>query len=161
MTTAARRRLLKDLKNLQRDPPQGILASPNSHNLLLWSAVIFGPPQTPFEDGVFKLTIEFTEEYPSKAPTVKFVNWIFHPNVYASGAICLDILQNRWSSTYNVAGILTSIQSLLDNPNPNSPANNDAATLYVEDTVAYERRVRECVEASWVDDHAKLQQEAQ
>ena len=55
---------------------------------------------------------------------------MFHPNVYADGGICLDILQNRWSPTYDVSAILTSIQSLLDEPNPNSPANNVAAQLY-------------------------------
>ena len=30
--------------------------------------------------------------------------------VYADGSICLDILQNRWSPTYDVSSILTSIQ---------------------------------------------------
>lgn len=68
------------------------------------------PHDTPFEDGTFKLTIEFTEEYPNKAPTVRFVSKMFHPNVYADGGICLDILQNRWSPTYDVSAILTSIQ---------------------------------------------------
>ena len=123
---------------------------------MLWNAVIFGPHDTPFEDGTFKLTISkrnhtlyhhrgcgkaratfgssfsmkrvihfagFTEEYPNKPPTVRFVSKMFHPNVYADGGICLDILQNRWSPTYDVSAILTSIQSLLDEPNPNSPAN--------------------------------------
>jgi ubiquitin-protein ligase len=51
--------------------------------------------------------------------------------VYADGGICLDILQNRWSPTYDVAAILTSIQSLLDEPNPNSPANAQAAQLFM------------------------------
>lgn len=32
------------------------------------------------------------------------------PLVYADGSICLDILQNRWSPTYDVSSILTSIQ---------------------------------------------------
>ena len=41
------------------------------------------------------MTIEFTEEYPNKPPTVRFVSKMFHPNVYADGGICLDILQNR------------------------------------------------------------------
>lgn len=58
-----------------------------------WEAVIFGPQDTPFEDGTFKLSLEFTEEYPNKPPTVKFVSRMFHPNVYADGSICLDILQ--------------------------------------------------------------------
>jgi ubiquitin-protein ligase len=81
------------------------------------------PADTLFADGTFKLTIEFSEEYPNKAPRVRFVTRMFHPNIYADGAICLDVLQNRWSPTFNVAGILTSIQSLLDEPNPASPAN--------------------------------------
>lgn len=59
----------------------------------MWEAIIFGPQDTPFEDGTFKLTLEFTEEYPNKPPTVKFVSKMFHPNVYADGSICLDILQ--------------------------------------------------------------------
>ena len=87
-----------------------------------------------------RLTLEFSEEYPNKAPVVKFVSNIFHPNgvrppqrhlsclrtqslhvgeiaslphpcaVYADGGICLDILQNQWSPIYDVAAILTSIQ---------------------------------------------------
>lgn len=63
--------------------------------------------------------LTFEESYPNKPPTVKFLTKMFHPNVYANGELCLDILQNRWSPTYDVAAILTSIQSLLHDPNPN------------------------------------------
>ena len=38
------------------------------------------PPDTPFENGVFRLKLEFSEEYPAKAPSVKFVTDVFHPN---------------------------------------------------------------------------------
>lgn len=38
------------------------------------------PKDTPFEDGTFKLTMQFTEEYPNKPPTVRFVSKMFHPN---------------------------------------------------------------------------------
>ena len=37
---------------------------------------------------------------------VRFISKMFHPNVYADGSICLDILQNRWSPTYDVSSIL-------------------------------------------------------
>eukprot|EP00053_Salpingoeca_punica_P007033 m.65115 g.65115 ORF g.65115 m.65115 type:complete len:166 (-) comp13968_c0_seq2:615-1112(-) len=151
MSTPARRRLMKDFKGLQADPPVGVMGAPTDNNIMLWHAVIFGPEDTPFEDGIFKLTIEFTEDYPNKAPKVRFVSRIFHPNVYADGGICLDILQNRWSPTYNVSSILTSIQSLLDEPNPNSPANSEAALLYQENKREYEKRVALCVEESWKD----------
>ena len=54
--------------------------------------------------------MHFEEAYPNKPPGVKFISQMFHPNVYGTGELCLDILQNRWSPTYDVAAILTSIQ---------------------------------------------------
>ena len=80
-------------------------ATPASRN-----AVIIGPADTPFEDGTFRLVMHFEEQYPNKPPSVKFISQMFHPNVYATGELCLDILQNRWSPTYDVAAVLTSIQ---------------------------------------------------
>uniref|UniRef100_A0AAZ3RTW6 UBC core domain-containing protein n=1 Tax=Oncorhynchus tshawytscha TaxID=74940 RepID=A0AAZ3RTW6_ONCTS len=118
MSTPARRRLMRDFKRLQEDPPTGVSGAPSENNIMLWNAVIFGPVATPFED---------------------------------DGSICLDILQNRWSPTYDVSSILTSIQSLLDEPNPNSPANSQAAQLYQENKREYEKRVSAIVEQSWVD----------
>lgn len=43
-----------------------------------------------------------------------------------------DILQNQWSPIYDISAILTSIQSLLCDPNPASPANAEASRLYSE-----------------------------
>lgn len=119
---------------------------------MVWNAVIIGPADTPFEDGTFRLNIVFDEEYPNKPPKVKFLSKMFHPNVYASGDLCLDILQNRWSPTFDVSSILTSIQSLLNDPNISSPANVEAANLYKDHNSQYSRRVRETVEQSWEDD---------
>ncbi|BFZ57137.1 Ubiquitin-conjugating enzyme E2 2 [Savitreella phatthalungensis] len=149
MSTSARRRLMRDFKRMQQDPPAGVSASPVADNVMFWNAVIIGPADTPFEDGTFKLILQFEENYPNKPPTVKFISKMFHPNVYSSGDLCLDILQNRWSPTYDVAAILTSIQSLLNDPNVNSPANAEAANLHRDDKKAYIRKVKETVEASW------------
>ncbi|ORY85481.1 putative UBC11 protein [Protomyces lactucae-debilis] len=136
---------------MQQDPPAGVSASPVADNVMYWNAVIIGPGETPFEDGTFKLVMQFDEQYPNKPPTVKFVSRMFHPNVYTSGDLCLDILQNRWSPTYDVAAILTSVQSLLNDPNVNSPANAEAANAYRDDKKAYVRKVKETVEASWAE----------
>jgi len=73
-------------------------------------------------------------------------------SVYANGQICLDILQNQWSPIYDIAAILTSIQSLLTDPNPNSPANVEAAKLYQSNRREYDRKVMKFVEDSWDDD---------
>uniref|UniRef100_A0AAQ6A1H0 UBC core domain-containing protein n=1 Tax=Amphiprion ocellaris TaxID=80972 RepID=A0AAQ6A1H0_AMPOC len=151
---------------LQEDPPAGVSGAPSENNIMspafsaclnYWNALVvvhlfqFIPCHYFLIPGTFKLTIEFTEEYPNKPPTVRFVSKMFHPNVYADGSICLDILQNRWSPTYDVSSILTSIQSLLDEPNPNSPANSQAAQLYQENKREYEKRVSAIVEQSWRD----------
>ena len=111
--------------------------------------MIIGPADTPFEDGTFRLVMQFDEQYPNKPPAVRFISEMFHPNVYASGELCLDILQNRWSPTYDVAAILTSIQSLLNDPNTSSPANVEAANLYRDHRSQYSKRVRQTVENSW------------
>ena len=135
-------RLIRDFRKLQGDPPIGVSASPLPENVLQWSAVIFGPEKSIWEGGVFKLKLKFTEDYPNQAPEVRFVTQMYHPNIYADGAICLDILQNNWSPIYDVAAILTSIQSLLPDPNPNSPANKEAAALFTDDKDEYVERGR-------------------
>lgn len=123
--------------------------------------------------------MHFEEQYPNKPPAVKFISQMFHPNVYATGELCLDILQNRWSPTYDVAAVLTSIQrcvkasvtavqlhallraqpanigitfSLLNDPNTGSPANVEASNLYKDNRKEYTKRVRETVEKSWIED---------
>jgi len=140
---------MRDFRRLQTDPPEGCNALPGSENIMEWQAVILGPSQTIWDGSVHRLKLSFDEEYPNKAPKVVFLSKIFHPNVYDNGSICLDILQKQWSPIYDVAAILTSVQSLLPDPNPNSPANSEAAKLYTDNRAEYNRRVLEMVEQSW------------
>jgi ubiquitin-conjugating enzyme E2 A len=149
MSSSARRRLINDFKRFEQEEANGIFAAPQENNIMCWEAVIFGPEETQWEGGCFKLILEFTEEYPNKPPNVKFVTTLFHPNVYNDGKICLDILTNQWSPIYDVHTVLASIQSLLSDPNPNSPANAEAARLYTENIQDYYKRVKDCVENSW------------
>jgi ubiquitin-conjugating enzyme E2 A len=68
------------------------------------------------------------------------------------GSICLDILQHRWSASLDVSTLLISIRSLLTDPNPASPANSEAATLYQNHRRDYERRVREYIDQQLMED---------
>ena len=45
------------ITQFQEDPPAGVSGAPCDNNIMIWHAVIFGPHDTPFEDGTFKLTI--------------------------------------------------------------------------------------------------------
>jgi len=138
-----------NFRKLQEDPPMGVSGAPTEDNILKWDAIIFGPDDTPFEGGTFKLTMEFTDKYPHDAPKVKFVTKLFHPNIYQDGSICLDILSDKWSPTFDISITLHSIQSLLDDPNPHSPANSLAAELFMTNKSEYIRRVASSVEKSW------------
>lgn len=142
---------MRDLKKLQNEQPQGISASPIESNILIWNAIIFGPIKTMWEGGTFRLTMKFTEEYPNKPPSVKFLTKMFHPNIYVNGDICLDILQDKWSPIYDVCAVLRSIQSLLNDPNTKSPANKEAAELFESNKQEYQSRVLEFVEDSLHD----------
>ena len=70
-------------------------------------------------------------DYPLKSPSVRFETACFHPNVDQHGNICLDILKEKWSAAYSVRTVLLSIQSLLGEPNNDSPLNAYAAKVFV------------------------------
>lgn len=77
----------------------------------------------------------------------KFVPPLFHPNVYPSGTVCLSILneEEAWKPAITVKQILLGIQDLLNDPNPESPAQAEAYNLFKRDRAEYEKRVRRTV----------------
>jgi len=98
--------------------------------------------------GVFSLRITFTDRYPEKPPKVRFTGEMYHPNVYTDGTLCMDLLQDQWSPCHNICTLLTSIQSLLTDPNCASPANPEAAQMYIKERTAYNKRVRKISQKS-------------
>lgn len=138
----AQRRILRDFKKINQEKSNQYVVTVDPKNINHWDVVLFGPDQTEWEGGNFRMKFDFPEDYPHQCPDVKFVDIPFHPNIYQSGAICIDILQANWSSAYDATAILTSILSLLVAPNPHSPANSEAADLYVNNKNEYDRRVR-------------------
>lgn len=147
MSTVARKRLLSDLKKIQNQPPDGVKAAPHDDDLFIWDVYISGPPATPWEGGVFKLCMEFADDFPMKPPKVWFVSKVFHPNVLDTGVICLDVLYRNWTPVYDATCILRCIQALLTDPNPDG-FNVEACRLYMGNRTEYDRRVRECAKQS-------------
>lgn len=155
MSIPAKRKILMDYRQFSTNAAGlGVLLRPQNDNMMTCEAIIFGPDQTEFEGGVFRLLMEFSDKYPNEPPKVRFLTKMFHPNIYANGDICLDILGKAWTRAYGCLSILTSIQSLLTDPNPDSPANATAAGLFTEAkgdrNAEYYQKVSQCVEDSWV-----------
>jgi ubiquitin-protein ligase len=77
----------------------------------------------------------------------KFVPPLFHPNVYPSGTVCLSILneEEAWKPAITIKQILLGVQDLLNDPNPESPAQAEAYNLFKKDRGEYERRIKRIV----------------
>ncbi|RVE72970.1 hypothetical protein OJAV_G00043880 [Oryzias javanicus] len=124
------KRLQQELMTLMMSGDKGISAFPESDNLFKWVGTIDGAQGTVYEGLRYRLSLDFPAGYPYQAPRVRFVTPCFHPNVDDQGFICLDILKDKWSALYDVRSILLSIQSLLGEPNNESPLNTTAAEMW-------------------------------
>jgi ubiquitin-conjugating enzyme E2 D len=143
-SSKALKRIKKELKEMEKEPPIGCSAGPVGSDLFEWQGTIMvNDDKSPYHSGIFYLKINFTSKYPFKAPKVQFLTKIYHPNVNRHGAICLDILKNKWSPVLTVQKVLLSICSLLDDPNPDDPLVEDIAYLYTNDREKYNQAARE------------------
>ncbi|PNX94797.1 ubiquitin-conjugating enzyme E2 10-like protein [Trifolium pratense] len=148
----ASKRILKELKDLQKDPPTScsagdcldkqlnlqhilwiVFVGPVAEDMFHWQATIMGPPDSPYSGGVFLVTIHFPPDYPFKPPKVAFRTKVFHPNINSNGSICLDILKEQWSPALTISKVLLSICSLLTDPNPDDPLVPEIAHMYKTD----------------------------
>uniref|UniRef100_K3Z951 E2 ubiquitin-conjugating enzyme n=4 Tax=Paniceae TaxID=147428 RepID=K3Z951_SETIT len=145
----ASKRILKELKDLQKDPPTSCSAGPVGEDMFHWQATIMGPSDSPYAGGVFLVSIHFPPDYPFKPPKVAFKTKVFHPNINSNGSICLDILKEQWSPALTVSKVLLSICSLLTDPNPDDPLVPEIAHMYKVDRSKYETTAR-----SWTQKYA-------
>jgi ubiquitin-conjugating enzyme E2 G1 len=154
--------LKKQLKDLLKNPVEGFSAGlKHSDNLFIWSVMIMGPPETLYEGGCFVATLTFPSNYPQAPPALRFDTPIWHPNVWEDGRVCISILhepgedkygyerpEERWLPIHTVESILLSVISMLASPNPDSPANLEAAKEYRAYPELFKKKVYSCVKKS-------------
>nr|CAB3267454.1 ubiquitin-conjugating enzyme E2 T-like [Phallusia mammillata] len=122
-------RLKREIQMLTTHPPPCIscwLEEPDKFHL---KAQIIGCEGTPYENGVFSIDIILPDRYPFEPPLLQFKTPIYHPNIDSNGRICLDILksppQGSWKPSLNISSVLTSLQLLMNEPNPDDPLMAD------------------------------------
>tara|TARA_Y100000022_G_C13252453_1_gene377894 strand:+ start:640 stop:1302 length:663 start_codon:yes stop_codon:yes gene_type:complete len=128
----ALRRIRRELKDIEENPPIPCNAELSDGDLYHWTADLTGPKDTPYYKGVFHLDIRFPLDYPFSPPKIVFTTKIYHPNINENGNICLDILKDNWSPVLTISKILLSLSSLLSDPNPDDPLVASIAQLYRE-----------------------------
>uniref|UniRef100_A0AAQ5ZJG2 SUMO-conjugating enzyme UBC9 n=1 Tax=Amphiprion ocellaris TaxID=80972 RepID=A0AAQ5ZJG2_AMPOC len=142
MSGIALSRLSQERKAWRKDHPFGFVAVPTKNpdgtmNLMNWECAIPGKKGVSYH--VAQLA---TVVYGTGPPT--FEPPIFHPNVYPSGTVCLSILEEDkdWRPAITIKQILLGIQELLNEPNIQDPAQAEAYTIYCQNRMDYEKRVR-------------------
>ncbi len=153
--------LLAEYRHLIENPSENFKISVNENDMTEWDVILRGPPDTLYEGGLFKAKVAFPPEYPYAPPRLTFTSEMWHPNIYPDGKLCISILHGdnaeeqgmTWSPAQKIDTILLSVISLLNEPNPDSPANVDAAKsyrkfLYKEDLESYPMEVKKTVKKS-------------
>ncbi|MEJ1287526.1 ubiquitin-conjugating enzyme E2I [Cricetulus griseus] len=112
----------------------------------LWAAAVQQEAERDFEyvGDCPQPTCPGKESLEKGPPFCKFEPPLFHPNVYPSGTVCLSILEEDkdWRPAITIKQILLGIQELLNEPNIQDPAQAEAYTIYCQNRVEYEKRVR-------------------
>ncbi|KAK9466969.1 ubiquitin-conjugating enzyme/RWD-like protein [Lipomyces arxii] len=153
--------LRRQLREISRNGIPGISAGLADDNIYNWEVLLIGPDDTLYEGGFFKAKLTFPEEYPLQPPTMKFETPMWHPNVYADGTVCISILHppgedkygyedagERWLPVHTPETILLSVIAMLSSPNPDSPANIDAARELRDNYPSFKKKVRALVRKS-------------
>ena len=70
--TSATRRIVRDYKIFQTETFKGCKAE-LVDSLFNWEAIMIGPKDTPYADGVFLLKIYLSQDHPFEPPVVRFL----------------------------------------------------------------------------------------
>ena len=147
-------RMRKEVERLRNDPPHGVSCWPKEGRIDCLEAKLVGSKDTPYEGGIFKLEIKIPERYPFEPPQVQFLTKIYHPNIDTAGRICLDVLksppQGSWKPAHNISTVLTSIQLLVSEPNPDDGLMADISHEYKHNRPRFVEKAKE-----WVQMYAK------
>ncbi|KAJ4971010.1 hypothetical protein NE237_004109 [Protea cynaroides] len=145
------KRIQKDMMEFNINPPADCAAGPKGDSLYQWIATIIGPPELPYEGGIFFLDITFPPEYPFKPPKVVFKTRIYHCNVDSAGNPGLNILKDGWSPALTISKVLLAIRSIFTDPDPRNPLVPGIAHLYLTDRAKHDE-----VAAEWTMRFASL-----
>lgn len=157
-------RLKRELQLLSTEPPPGITCWQNEDRTDDLRAQIVGGVDTPYENGVFTLEIKVPERYPFEPPKIRFLTPIYHPNIDNSGRICHDALKlppkGAWKPSLNISTVLTSIQLLMAEPNPDDPLMADISSEFKYNKQLFTEKARKWTQQHAVQKNKKILEES-
>ncbi|KAJ8063727.1 hypothetical protein OCU04_007590 [Sclerotinia nivalis] len=148
------KRIFLDLRDIRQANVPFISATPINDSLDTILASIEGPPETPYEGGIFWITFKITDHYPDQLPLMRFNTKIYHPNISPQGYVCCidSQLQNyprrlrsldKWPSgsdrklDWSIGALLTALCGLLSSPDVDDPLVPEIAHTYLKNYDEY------------------------
>ncbi len=139
-----RRRMAKELKVLSAEKLDFIeRLDPGGENSTEWTCAVRGPKGTPYEGGIFTISIVFPSNYPFWPPKVRILTRIYHLNVGTGGYLDMDILCNAWSPALTIQKVLITIMARLSEYDTECVSDFSALELFKTNRPEYERIARE------------------
>jgi ubiquitin-conjugating enzyme (huntingtin interacting protein 2) len=76
------RRITKEITEIQKDKESNIVCDAvTAADMTHLIASFPGPPDTPYEGGLYQVDIKIPPEYPFRPPVMRFMTKLWHPNV--------------------------------------------------------------------------------
>lgn len=149
----ATKRMFLELRDIRASKIPFISATPLDDRLDRVLCCIEGPPETPYEGGVFWITAQVPQD-PQSPLLLRFQTKIYHPNISSQGHICAnyhdmwhsaeaDSSENTWcwrrkgDITWSLGALLTALCGLLAAPDVDDPLVPEIARTYLKDHEAY------------------------
>jgi ubiquitin-protein ligase len=144
-------RMFTELRSIRRANVPFLSAAPVQDRLDRLLASVEGPPGTPYEGGIFWITVQLI---PQKPPLLRFQTRIYHPNIDCNGNLCADYASwwtdanlslHMWTredesvpwfsemrvNHYSLGALLVAICGLLSSPNIDDPLVPEIAEKHI------------------------------
>lgn len=120
-----KKRLIKDIVDIMKTPltEHGIFYTHDQNNMFKGYAVLIGPKETPYSNGVYCFDFNFPTNYPYSPPKLTYLTndgtTRFNPNLYRNGKVCLSILNTwkgeQWTACQTIRSVLLTLITILHN----------------------------------------------
>ncbi|RZC18512.1 Ubiquitin-conjugating enzyme E2 22 isoform B, partial [Glycine soja] len=128
------KQLAKELKSLDESPPEGIKVVVNDDDFSTIFSDIEGPAGTPYENGVFRMKLLLSHDFPHSPPKD-------FPSKHCKQWRDLT-LKKDWNPSLGLRHVLIVVRCLLIEPFPESALNEQAGKMLLENYEEYARHAR-------------------
>jgi ubiquitin-protein ligase len=136
-------RILREANNIKQKSLENFTIFVCNGNALFWKLIMTGPKDTYYYGYTWLLSVEFSQEYPFRPPTIRFVTPIYHCNISDDGIICHEILRSHWTHQTTMYDVLKQITALLYEPEPNDAISTVKGNLYNTAREDYYKELKE------------------